>query len=101
MTISYGIQLCQVMSFSWCRRGIDPNAQAAHVLPIMHQDGTQSKAKKFSKVIMKYADLCMPVMTRKSRGDIDIQQYHDDPGKLAEASMLKMLHRFIKNAPFE
>ena len=76
------------------RTGIDPNAQAAprpaNNAPKMELNPRQ---KSSMEVIMKYADLyCMSCHdSGKSRGDIDIQQYHDDPGKLAgNASMLKM-----------
>ena len=76
------------------RTGIDPNAQAAprpaNNAPKMELN---PKQKSSMEVIMKYADLyCMSCHdSGKSRGDIDIQQYHDDPGKLAgNASMLKM-----------
>ena len=76
------------------RTGIDPNAQAAprpaNNAPKMELN---PKQKSSMEVIMKYADLyCMSCHdSGKSRGDIDIQQYHNDPGKLAgNASMLKM-----------
>ena len=76
------------------RTGIDPNAQAAprpaNNAPKMELNPQQ---KGSMEVVMKYADLyCMSCHdSGKSRGDIDIQQYHDDPGKLAgNASMLKM-----------
>jgi hypothetical protein len=52
-----------------------------------------AKQKGSMEVVMKYADLyCMSCHdSGKSRGDINIEQYHDDPGKLAgNASMLKM-----------
>ncbi|MBL6826855.1 MAG: DUF1549 domain-containing protein [Opitutales bacterium] len=76
------------------RTGIDPNAQAAprpaNNAPKMELN---AKQKGSMEVVMKYADLyCMSCHdSGKSRGDIDIQQYHDNPGKLAgNASMLKM-----------
>ena len=76
------------------RTGINPNAQAAprpaNNAPKMELN---PKQKGSMEVVMKYADLyCMSCHdSGKSRGDIDIQQYHDDPGKLAgNASMLKM-----------
>jgi len=76
------------------RTGIDPNAQAAprpaNNAPKMELN---AKQKGSMEVVMKYADLyCMSCHdSGKARGDIDIQQYHDNPGKLAgNASMLKM-----------
>ena len=76
------------------RTGLDPNAQAA---PRPANNGPKmelnAKQKASMEVVMKYADLyCMSCHdSGKSRGDIDIQQYHDDPGKLAgNASMLRM-----------
>ncbi len=76
------------------RTGLDPNAQAApqpaNNAPKMELN---AKQKGSIEVVMKYADLyCMSCHdSGKSRGDIDIQQYHDNPGKLAgNASMLKM-----------
>jgi hypothetical protein len=76
------------------RTGIDPNAQAApRPANNMPKIELNAKQKGSMDVVMKYADLyCMSCHdSGKSRGDIDIQQYHDDPGKLAgNASMLKM-----------
>jgi hypothetical protein len=76
------------------RTGIDPNAQAApRPANNMPKIELNPKQKSSMDVVMKYADLyCMSCHdSGKSRGDIDIQQYHDDPGKLAgNASMLKM-----------
>jgi hypothetical protein len=76
------------------RTGIDPNAQAApRPANNMPKIELNAKQKGSMDVVMKYADLyCMSCHdSSKSRGDIDIQQYHDDPGKLAgNASMLKM-----------
>lgn len=76
------------------RTGLDPNAQAAprpaNNAPKMELN---AKQKASMEVVMKYADLyCMSCHdSGKSRGDIDIQQYHNDPGKLAgNASMLRM-----------
>ena len=76
------------------RTGIDPNAQAApRPANNMPKIELNAKQKGSMDLVMKYADLyCMSCHdSGKSRGDIDIQQYHDDPGKLAgNASMLKM-----------
>jgi hypothetical protein len=76
------------------RTGIDPNAQAApRPANNMPKIELNAKQKGSMDIVMKYADLyCMSCHdSGKSRGDIDIQQYHDDPGKLAgNASMLKM-----------
>ena len=76
------------------RTGLDPNAQAAP-RPANNAPKTELNAKQKGsmEVVMKYADLyCMSCHdSGKARGDIDIQQYHDNPGKLAgNASMLKM-----------
>lgn len=76
------------------RTGLDPNAQAparpANNMPKMELN---AKQKGSMDVVMKYADLyCMSCHdSGKSRGDVNIEQYHDDPGRLAgNASMLKM-----------
>ena len=74
--------------------GLDPNAQApagpANNMPKMELN---AKQKGSMEVVMKYADLyCMSCHdSGRSRGDINIEQYHDDPGRLAgNSSMLKM-----------
>ena len=75
------------------RTGIDPNAQAAPRPANTPKMELNAKQKGSMEVVMKYADLyCMSCHdSGKSRGDINIEQYHDDPGKLAgNASMLKM-----------
>ena len=76
------------------RTGIDPNARApsrpANGMPKIELN---QKQKSSIEVVMKYADLyCMSCHdSGKSRGDINIEQFHDAPGKLAgDPSMLKM-----------
>ena len=76
------------------RTGIDPNAQApsrpANGGPKMELNAKQKSA---IEVVMKYSDLyCMNCHdSGKARGDIDIEQFHDNPSKLAgDSSMLKM-----------
>ncbi len=74
--------------------GLDPNAQApAGPDNNMAKIELNAKQKGSMEVVMKYADLyCMSCHdSGKSRGDINIEQYHDDPGRLAgNSSMLKM-----------
>jgi hypothetical protein len=75
------------------RTGIDPNAQAPARPANAPKMELNAKQKGSMEVVMKYADLyCMNCHdSGKARGDIDIQQYHDDPAKLAvNSSMLKM-----------
>ncbi|MAK47377.1 MAG: hypothetical protein CMI24_09070 [Opitutae bacterium] len=76
------------------RTGIDPNAQAA-ARPAngMPKIELNQKQKGSIEVVMKYADLyCMNCHdSGKSRGDVNIEQFHDDPAKLAgDPIMLKM-----------
>ena len=75
------------------KSGIDPNAQAPARAANAPKMVLNAKQKGSMEVVMKYADLyCMNCHdSGKARGDIDIQQYHDDPAKLAgNSSMLKM-----------
>ena len=75
------------------RTGVDPNAQAPARPANAPKMELNAKQKGSMEVVMKYADLyCMNCHdSGKARGDIDIQQYHDDPARLAgDASMLKM-----------
>lgn len=79
------------------RTGIDPNAQApakpAGNNPGMPKMELNVKQKSSIEVVMKYSDLyCMSCHdSGKSRGDVNIEQFHNDPAKLAgNPTMLKM-----------
>lgn len=67
--------------------GINPNAQAAPAAnnPAAPKMELSAKQKSSVEVVLKYSDLyCMSCHdTGKSRGDINIEQFHDDPAKLA------------------
>ena len=76
------------------RTGIDPNAKAparpANGAPKMELN---QKQKSAIEVVMKYSDIyCMSCHdSGKSRGDVDIEQFHDDPSALAgNPTMIKM-----------
>ena len=76
------------------RTGVDPNARAAprpaNGAPKMELNAKQKSRHGSSDEVCRF--YCMNCHdSGKSRGDIDIQQYHDDPARLAgNSSMLKM-----------
>ena len=79
------------------RTGLDPNAQAparpGGNNPAMPKMELNAKQKSSIEVVMKYSDLyCMNCHdSGKSRGDVNMEQFHDNPTKLAgDPTMLKM-----------
>ena len=71
----------------------------ANAAPKMELNQKQSAIE----VVMKYSDIyCMSCHdSGKSRGDVDIEQFHDDPSALAGNPMIKMFAAALekKNAP--
>lgn len=75
------------------RTGIDPNARAAPRDPNAPKMELNPQQKQAIDVVMKYSDLyCMSCHdSGKSRGDINIEQFHDSPERLAsDSSMIGM-----------